>query len=150
MLDPLGDYGGMTETHRLQPGSPAIDKGASFGENTDQRGFTRPFDKPNYPNVPAGDGSDIGAYELQFGIVISGRIFDLHSIPLKNVRVLIRSATGEHHATKTDRFGIYSFENVPRNRTYQVSPIHRLYDFTPRIVIVGEANISNLDFMPLP
>ena len=45
MLDPLGDYGGMTETHRLQSGSPAIDKGASFGENTDQRGFVRPFDK---------------------------------------------------------------------------------------------------------
>ena len=45
------------------PGSPAIDKGNSFGSITDQRGNTRPFDDPDTINAPGGDGSDIGAYE---------------------------------------------------------------------------------------
>lgn len=30
LLDPLGDYGGMTETHRLHTNSTAIDKGFGF------------------------------------------------------------------------------------------------------------------------
>src|SRR5436305_8144541 len=31
----------------------------------DQRGQPRPFDIPSIPNAPGGDGSDIGAFELQ-------------------------------------------------------------------------------------
>ncbi|MEO8428094.1 MAG: choice-of-anchor Q domain-containing protein, partial [Verrucomicrobiota bacterium] len=52
-------------THALLTGSPAIDAGISGGPNTDQRGFPRPIDIPSVPN--AADGSDIGAYELDFG-----------------------------------------------------------------------------------
>ena len=150
MLDPLGDYGGMTETHRLQSGSPAIDKGLSFGENADQRGFLRPYDKAGYPNVPAGDGSDVGAYELQFFVAITGLVFDPNNRPIRNIRVLIRAATGEHRSTKTDRFGMFHFDNIPRNRTYQISPRHKLYNFTPQTVTVKEENISNLNFTALP
>ena len=61
LLDPLGYYGGTTPTRRLQTGSPAIDKGNSFGLMTDQRGFARPVDNPSITNT--GDGSDIGAFE---------------------------------------------------------------------------------------
>ena len=68
-LDPAGlqDNGGPTQTIKLLPGSPAIDKGKSFGAGTDQRGQTRPNDQANatYPNAGAGDGSDIGAFESQ-------------------------------------------------------------------------------------
>ncbi|MBA2334269.1 MAG: hypothetical protein H0V90_04965 [Blastocatellia bacterium] len=49
MLFALGDYGGPTPTHRLQTGSPAIDKGNFFGLTTDQRGFTRPVDNQVLP-----------------------------------------------------------------------------------------------------
>jgi len=150
MLDPLGDYGGMTQTHRLQSGSPAIDKGISFGENADQRGFVRPYDKTGVPNLPAGDGSDVGAYELQFAVAITGLVFDPNNNPIRNSRVLIRAATGEHRSTKTDRFGIYHFDNIPRNRTYQVSPMHKLYNFMPKTVTVREENIPNLNFTALP
>ena len=45
--------------------SPVIDKGSSFGLTTDERGAQRPLDLPGYPNAPGGDGSDIGAVELQ-------------------------------------------------------------------------------------
>jgi CSLREA domain-containing protein len=59
-LVPLGDNGGFTPTHALQPGSPAIDRGGdAFCPDVDQRGVGRPRD---------GDGNgstvcDIGAFE---------------------------------------------------------------------------------------
>ncbi len=61
----LADNGGPTPTIKLLSGSPAIDKGHSSGSNTDQRGFARPVDTSVIGNPPGGDGSDIGAYEVQ-------------------------------------------------------------------------------------
>ncbi|HEX8281414.1 MAG TPA: dockerin type I repeat-containing protein, partial [Chthoniobacterales bacterium] len=58
----LEDNGGVTFTHALLSGSPAIDKGNSGGVTTDQRAFARPFDIASVPN--AADGADIGAYEV--------------------------------------------------------------------------------------
>jgi hypothetical protein len=57
------DNGGSTPTHALLAGSKAIDKGSAGTNSTDQRGFPRPIDTPAITN--AGDGSDIGAYEVQ-------------------------------------------------------------------------------------
>ncbi len=65
MLGPLQDNGGSTFTHALLSGSTAIDGGQSTGSNTDQRGFPRPVDDPSIPNPTGGDGSDIGAFEVQ-------------------------------------------------------------------------------------
>lgn len=64
-LGPLQDNGGATQTHALLSGSPAIDQGESFNSTTDQRGLTRPFDNPSVPNSAGGNGSDIGAFEVQ-------------------------------------------------------------------------------------
>ena len=69
-LGPLQDNGGPTWTCALLPGSPAIDQGKTnavpgLGLATDQRGFTRPVILPGYTNAPGGDGSDIGAFEVQ-------------------------------------------------------------------------------------
>jgi len=63
-LGPLADNGGPTLTHALLAGSPAIDQGKSLGLSTDQRGAQRPFNWPSTPNASGGDGSDIGAFEL--------------------------------------------------------------------------------------
>jgi hypothetical protein len=65
MVGPLADNGGPTMTHALLEGSPAIDKGNSFGESTDQRGLPRPSNFVGIPDASGGDGSDIGAFELQ-------------------------------------------------------------------------------------
>jgi hypothetical protein len=66
MLGPLQANGGPTFTHAPQFGSPAIDKGGSAtGVTTDQRGMPRPFDDPLVPNATGGDGSDIGAFEVE-------------------------------------------------------------------------------------
>jgi hypothetical protein len=63
LLGPLVDNGGLTKTHALLLGSPAIDKGKKFQGNvtTDQRGLIRTVDQPSISN--ANDGTDIGAYE---------------------------------------------------------------------------------------
>lgn len=53
-LAPLGNYGGPTQTHALQIGSPAINTGSGVSTR-DQRGLPRPF----------GAAADKGAYELQ-------------------------------------------------------------------------------------
>lgn len=63
-LGPLADLGGPTPTHALRFDSPALDAGSSGGLAKDQRGFTRPIDSPDIANVQGGDGSDIGAYEV--------------------------------------------------------------------------------------
>ncbi|MDT5060593.1 MAG: trimeric autotransporter adhesin, partial [Acidobacteriota bacterium] len=65
LLDPLANNGGPTKTHALQTGSPALEKGNSFGLTTDQRGFSRPVDSAAPPPVSPDDDADIGAYEQQ-------------------------------------------------------------------------------------
>jgi subtilisin family serine protease len=66
MLGPLQDNGGPTFTHALLFGSPAIDKGKNLaGTATDQRGFARTMDSPCIANASGGDGTDIGAFEVQ-------------------------------------------------------------------------------------
>jgi hypothetical protein len=65
-LDPVLRFnGGPTPTHALLEGSIAIDRGNSFGSSVDQRGLPRPVDLPAISNKEGGDGSDIGAFELQ-------------------------------------------------------------------------------------
>jgi hypothetical protein len=59
LLGPLGNYGGLTQTLALLPGSPAIDAGSTAlvpaGTTTDQRG---------QPRV-VGSAVDVGAFESQ-------------------------------------------------------------------------------------
>jgi len=70
-LEPLADNGGPTPTHALAADSPAIDRGSAFGLITDQRGLPRPSDFLDVSNKEGGDGSDIGAFELQAPPVLS-------------------------------------------------------------------------------
>lgn len=63
--DGLALNGGPTRTIALITGSPAIDKGKlQGGVTTDQRGRSRPFDVPGITSATGGDGSDIGAFEV--------------------------------------------------------------------------------------
>ncbi len=66
LLGPLQDNGGPTFTHALRCGSPAVDKGLNFSLSaTDQRGEPRTSDNAGIANASGGDGTDIGAFELQ-------------------------------------------------------------------------------------
>ncbi len=78
MLGVLAHNGGSTMTHALLTGSPAIDKGESSGSATDQRGQTRPVDKPSIPNAAGGDGADIGAFEDQPIVMFSSNSYTVN------------------------------------------------------------------------
>jgi hypothetical protein len=68
-VDPVlgspADNAGRTPTMAISASSPAADQGVAGGESTDQRGNARPRDLNAVANATGGDGSDIGAYELQ-------------------------------------------------------------------------------------
>jgi hypothetical protein len=64
-LGALANNGGPTQTELPAASSPVIDKGNAFGLNSDQRGVLRPIDFPAIPNAAGGDGSDMGAVEVQ-------------------------------------------------------------------------------------
>ena len=69
LLGSLTNNGGTTPTHALLLGSPALDAGNNSGSGalTDQRGtgFNRTVDLPSINNAAGGDGTDIGAFEVQ-------------------------------------------------------------------------------------
>jgi hypothetical protein len=69
LLGPLQMNGGATFTHALLLGTPAVDQGDSFGIPTDQRGHPRPHGYSTIPNAVGGDGTDIGAFELDLPIL---------------------------------------------------------------------------------
>ncbi len=65
MLGPLADNGGLTKTHALLPGTPALDAGNnSYAVNT--KGFRLPYDQrgPGFARI-VGETVDIGAFEVQ-------------------------------------------------------------------------------------
>jgi hypothetical protein len=94
LLGPLGDYGGPTPTIALRAGSPAIDKGTSFGLTTDQRGFARTLDDLSVGN--ANGGTDIGAFEVDpnFRIVDMRRVGS--DVALSLMTVLGRNYRAEY------------------------------------------------------
>jgi hypothetical protein len=115
LLGPLADYGGPTLTMALRAGSPAIDKGNRFGWHSDQRFFSRPIDDPNIPNASGGDGSDIGAFEVDPRL----RIVDLHrvgsNVALSLTTVLGRSYRAEYTNNLSPGSWTIFTSNVPGN-----------------------------------
>ena len=77
LLGPLGDHGGLTTTHRLRFGSPAIDGGDDAAcTSQDQRGLVRPADGDDDGVIQC----DVGAYEQQFADCNENLTFDLTDI----------------------------------------------------------------------
>ncbi|MFN8374644.1 MAG: right-handed parallel beta-helix repeat-containing protein [Anaerolineae bacterium] len=64
LLQPLGNYGGLTQTFALGTGSPALDAYTTGCPASDQRGIPRP------QNI----GCDIGAFEAQFAPAAPGEL----------------------------------------------------------------------------
>lgn len=154
LLDPLADYGGTTPTRRLQTGSPAIDKGNSFGSTTDQRGFTRPVDNLSITNATGGDGADIGAFEVQPAaptaatVTISGRATTSTGRGIRNVMIRLTDGEGHTRSAITTAFGYYRFTDVNAGETVVITAKGRRYEFSqPTLVLnVGE-DVSGVNFV---
>jgi predicted outer membrane repeat protein len=102
-LGPLQDNGGLTPTHALLAGSPAIDQAQGGGVATDQRGQPRPIDQPEYPNAAAGEGGDMGAFEAP----------DFNSMPV--VETLEDRIVNECEAVEWSVLGADPLDDPPHN-----------------------------------
>jgi hypothetical protein len=140
VLGPLTNNGGTTPTHALLAGSPAIDKGNSFGLTTDQRGLTRPVDQPSIPNATGGDGADIGAFEVQMStaaaVTVGGRVTTVEGLGIAKVRVTLIDSDGAVRSAITNPFGYYAFDEVQAGETYVLSVSSKRYRFanSPRLI----------------
>jgi len=143
----LKDNGGSTFTHELLAGSIAIDKGNST-LTTDQRGSFRPVDNPSITNAPGGNGSDIGAFEVQAptaaSVTIGGRVSS-GKRGLASATVYLTDQNGSTRTARTNPFGYYRFEDIEVGQTLIVNVFHKRYQFTPQVVTLYEA-VENLDF----
>ncbi len=141
VLGTLKNNGGLTYTHELLSGSPAIDAGDSFDLSEDQRGYTRPVDIPGIANVS--DSADIGAYEFNTSYSISGAI-DYGGSGMPGVTLTFSTNGG---STVTDSNGHYS-HTVLYNWSGTVTPAKEGYIFNPssRNYISVSTNLSNQDY----
>lgn len=153
-LGPLQNNGGRTRTHSLLASSAAIDAGNSFGSLSDQRGalFLRPVDLTAV-NTTGGDGSDIGAFELQSepplsAATVSGRVTTPAGLGLRNAIVSMTDPQGVRRTATTSSFGVFSFASIPTGISYIVSVSSKRYRFSPQSFQVN-ANLSNVDFVGL-
>ena len=153
-LAPLADNGGTTPTHSLMGTSPAIDKGNCFGCSLDQRGAARPLDFPNYVNASGGDGSDIGALELQLAptaaaVSISGRVLTPEGRGLMNARVILTDSNGNVRSAATSAFGYFRLADVEAGTTVVLSVSSKRYSFAPQVVSVTE-DLTGINFTGQP
>jgi len=135
-LSPCQDNGGPVWTMCPLAGSPARDAGNS-GLPTDARGGPRIVDFPNIPNAPGGDGSDIGALEVDslFGAIT------------------IITFYADTNAT-TSGFSLVRFKSDPGTtyRLQQTSVVtNRVWTNIVGTVMTGNGqNLQAFDFGPLP
>ncbi len=147
-LAPLANNGGATQTHALLFGSPALDKGNSFGLTTDQRGFARPFDNPGITNATGGDGADIGAFEVQAAptaatVSIGGRVMTMSGRGIVNVRLTLTDSNGQVRTTTTTSFGYYRFDDVQAGETYILSASGKHYAFSQPLQVLNINDETN-------
>lgn len=118
-LDPvLKDNGGPTPTHALLPGSIAIDRGNSFGSGVDQRGLPRPSDLPEISNKEGGDGSDIGAFELQAPPAAGGGQVLVSAVPTDTSPPNTRVVSGPARVT-FEREAKFRFASTEAQSSFQ-------------------------------
>jgi len=153
LLGPLQNNGGPTFTMAILPGSPAIDAGSAFGLTTDQRGLTRPINHASVPN--AGDGSDIGAFEMQVPTAasasISGRVTTAHGTGIKGVIVTVQGMSGTSRVAYTNTLGYYRIEGLAAGEMFVVSVNARRQEFAaPTQVVNLFDSVEGLNFRALP
>ena len=123
-LAPLMNNGGTTQTHALLFGSIAIDAGFSTS-TTDQRGSMRPVDLTGYPN--AGNGADIGAFEVQAptaaSVLIGGRVFVGKGSNLRNAIVSLTDSKGATRTARTSSLGYYRFDEFEAGQAVVITVV---------------------------
>ena len=124
MLGALGSNGGTTPTHLPLAGSPAIDKGKSFGSATGQRGSARPSDNVAIANAVGGDGSDTGAVEVQVPATIqfsSAAYSDSETNADHTFNIVVQRFGGNAAAVSVD-YTVTDGSATLADNDYEISP----------------------------
>ena len=150
-LAALANNGGPVPTHAFDNGaglSPAIDKGRAFGTIVDARGLQRTVDFAAIANTSGGDGTDIGAYELQAPtaapIKITGRVLTAAGRPVSGAVVTLMGENGEGVRAVTNMFGYYRFDGVSGGEGYVLSVAAKRYSFRA-VLVNADADVAGLD-----
>jgi len=78
---------------------------------------------------------------------IGGRVLTSEGRGLAKARVTLTNSSGETFTTITNGFGYYRFSDVFPGQTVILSVASKRYQFTPRVLNVGE-DLYELDFIP--
>jgi CSLREA domain-containing protein len=153
LLAPLGNNGGLTLTHALMPGSPAIDAGiSSLAKDPttglplflDQRGSVRVF-------APGGfDRVDIGAYESNIAnspVTLSGRILTNTGRGINKAIITLTDSNGTVIYAQTNAFGYYRFVNLLPATTYTITVVYKGYGFNSPQTVTIDNDRDNLNFI---
>ena len=147
-LEPLAFNDGPTRSHALKLNSPALDKGKAFGLTTDQRGFSRPNDHNDLQNSPAGDGTDIGAYEVQFPVSgtvsLGGRVTFPGWAARTRGQVLLVDSSNNVRWTVVNPMGYYRFYDVPLGRSFTLWLYNKGWTAAPIVIFTAES-VTSLD-----
>jgi hypothetical protein len=119
---------------------------------TDQRGMPRPIDHGSVPNAPGGDGSDIGAFEMQVptaaSVSISGQVLAMGGgRALPRATVQLTEANGTTRTTQTNMFGYFYFDAVLTGQSVIVTATAKGHRFEARMISVN-AEITDLVLQP--
>jgi hypothetical protein len=149
-LEVLAFNGGLTKTHALKLNSPAADKGRAFGSLTDQRGLLRPNDNPDLANAVDGDGSDIGAYEIQFpvsgSVSIVGRVTFAIGVARHRGYVTLTDSAQSTRFAPVNPAGFFRFKDVPLGHAYSVGLMAKGWTVRPQLIFTAEP-IIELDLL---
>lgn len=142
LIGALSNNGGKTLTRALLNGSRAIDKGNSPSIITDQRGQTRPVDNSFIANATGGNGSDIGAFEVQLGITaatvtVGGRVMTATGRGISGVRLSLTDSEGSVRTATTSLSGYYQFDDVQVGGTYILSASRKHYTFNQPLQVLN-------------
>jgi hypothetical protein len=147
-LEPLAFNGGPTRTHALRLNSSAVDRGKSFGSIADQRGLIRPNDNPELTNAVDGDGSDIGAYEIQFPLLgtisIKGHVNFSGGVAMSRGFVTLTDSGQNIRYAPVNPAGYYRFTNVPLGRAISIGLMSKGWFVEPQTIFISEP-LTDLD-----
>lgn len=122
----------------------------TFSVNTDTGVLTNLGSQPS--NTLGTTGAINGIAYLASGTLvaqadISGRITDSSGTGVGNVTIRLTGGTGPNLAAITNPFGYYRFQAVPTGSTYVLTPLRKMYTFSPpNRVIMHTDEVSDADF----
>ncbi len=102
-------------------------------------------------DVAAPSGASSGNFVISFAptaaaVTVSGRVTNINGRGIARAVVTMRDANGQETIARTGSLGYFAFYEVNSGESYVVTPVHKRYQFSPRIISVLD-EMSDVDFV---